>query len=225
MEEVQEVDAFSSKMVADTPEINRLSFAVVVVDMVNDYLDPQGTMPVSDPGPVVSATTRLVDACRAAGGLVIWVRPGHTELADGLFRKRVPHAIGEGPGSQLHPDLLPLEQDKIIRKRKYSSFFGTDLDSYLREHRIESVLVSGVALNICVRSTVHDAFFHGYDVFVVEDASQATSQREHDSTLYDIATHFGTVMSVTEVETGLSTPDSVTDRDTTDYTAIERDQP
>ena len=202
----QEIDAFSSKMAAgDVPEINRESFAVVVVDMVNDYLDPQGVMPVSDPGPVIAATNALVTACRRAGGLVVWVRPGHTEQADGLFRKRVPHAIGEGHGSQLQAELEPLEDDKIIRKRKYSSFFGTDLDSYLREHRIESVLVSGVALNICVRSTVHDAFFHGYDVFVVEDACQATSQREHDSTLYDIATHFGSVVSVAEVESRLAT--------------------
>lgn len=206
----QEIDAFSSKMAAaGSPEINRKSFAVVVVDMVNDYLDPQGIMPVSDPGPVISATNELVRACRQAGGLVIWVRPGHTELADGLFRKRVAHAIGEGHGSQLHPSLDPFDSDKVIRKRKYSSFFATDLDSYLREHRIESVLVSGVALNICVRSTVHDAFFHGYDVFVVEDASQATGQREHDSTLYDIATHFGTVLSVAEVEAGLTTAENL----------------
>lgn len=203
--EDQEVDAFSSKMAAqETPEINPQSFAVVVVDMVNAYLDPDGAMPVSDPAPVIAATNQLVTACRAAGGLVIWARPGHTELADGLFRKRVPHAIGESHDAQLHDDLRPLDSDKIIRKRKYSSFFGTDLDSYLREHRIESVLVSGVALNICVRSTVHDSFFLGYETFVVDDASQATSQREHDSTLYDIATHFGTVLSVADVETSLT---------------------
>lgn len=209
MNENQKVDAFSSKMASvERSEINRKSFALVVVDMVNDFLDPGGVMPIAEPGPVVERTNRLVEICREAGGTVIWVRPGHTEEVDGLFRKRVPHAIGEGHGSQLHSGLHPIEHEKVVRKRKYSSFFGTDLDSYLREHRIESLLVSGVALNICVRSTVHDAFFHGYEVFVVEDACQATGQREHDSSLYDIETHFGAVVSVAEVAATLNGGDA-----------------
>ena len=190
---------FASKMAeVDRAEINREGFALLVVDMVHAYLDPNGEMPVDHPEAVIAANQRLVEACRAAGGTVIWIRPGHTEAADGLFRIRIPHAIGESEGAQIHRDLDPQPDEKLIKKRRYSAFFGTDLDMYLREHRITSVLVSGVALNICVRSTVHDAFFNGYDVFVVEDACQATGQREHDSTLFDIETHFGTVLSLEE---------------------------
>ena len=51
----------------------------------------------------------------------------------------------------------------------------------------------GVVTNICVRSTVHDAFFLGYRVVVVEDGVAATGPREQASSLYDIATHFGVV--------------------------------
>ena len=53
----------------------------------------------------------------------------------------------------------------------------------------------GVVTNICVRSTVHDAFFHGYRVVVPEDGVAATGPREQESSLYDIATHFGIVGS------------------------------
>lgn len=201
------LDTFSSKMATqEKSTIDAGSFAVVVVDMVNAYLDPDGAMPVADPEPVVAATAKLVAACREAGGVVVWVRPGHTEAMDGLFRKRVPHAIGEAHDAQIHADLQPLDTEKLILKRRYSSFFGTDLDLYLREHAITSVLVCGVALNICVRSTVHDAFFNGYDVFVVEDACQATGPREHDSSLYDIETHFGTVLSLEETVAELNSP-------------------
>ena len=59
--------------------------------------------------------------------------------------------------------------------------------------------MSGVALNICVRSTVHDAFFLGYDVWVARDACRATGDREEASTLYDIQTHFGEVKTVDDV--------------------------
>lgn len=197
-------DGFSAKMSSVEPAtIDPARFAVVVVDMVNAYLDPNGEMPVANPAPVIAATQRLVETCREQGGKVIWVRPGHQEAADGLFRIRIPHALGESEGAQVHPAFDPQPEEKLIKKRRYSSFFGTDLDMYLREHNITSVLVCGVALNICVRSTVHDAFFNGYDVFVVEDACQATGQREHDSTLYDIETHFGVVLSVDEVRAQL----------------------
>ena len=105
-------------------------------------------------------------------------------------------------GAQVH-DSLPFEDsDRVLLKRRYSAFFQTDLDLYLREHEIRRVVVTGVALNICVRSTVHDAFFYGYDVWVVRDACMATGPREEASTLYDIQTHFGEVVSTAEVLEG-----------------------
>ncbi|HTT92114.1 MAG TPA: isochorismatase family cysteine hydrolase [Acidimicrobiales bacterium] len=173
--------------------------AVLVVDMVNDYLDPAGAMPLPDTEAVIAATASLVKGAQAAGALVAWVRPGHREAADGLFRKRIVHAVGESWGAQFHPALSTAPGEQIFRKRRYSAFFQTDLDCYLREHDVLRVIICGVALNICVRSTVHDAFFLGYDVWVAEDACQATSTRERDSTLYDIETHFGHVVTVENV--------------------------
>lgn len=198
------MDLFSSKTVDRGPaRACRDSTALVVIDMVNDYLTEQGAMPVTEPSRVIAANRRLVEYVRSIGGLIVWVRPGHTEISDGLFRMRIPHSIGEGFGSEIVGGLKPDPTEKVIRKRRYSAFFGTDLDMFLREHGIRSVLVSGVALNICVRSTVHDAFFNGYEVIVVEDACQATSLREHDSTVFDISTHFGYVVSLSYVENEL----------------------
>jgi ureidoacrylate peracid hydrolase len=196
-----EFDGFSAKQ-ADAPrlEIPPERTAVLVVDMVNDYLLPEGAMPLADSAAVIAGNQRLVAAARAAGVLVVWIRPGHNELADGLFRKRIPHAIGESEGAQLHSALEVLPGERVLRKRRYSAFFQTDLDLYLREHDIRRVVVSGVALNICVRSTVHDAFFNNYDVWVPPQATEATGPREAESTLYDISTHFGEVVDLDEIE-------------------------
>lgn len=195
------LDLFSSKQ-ADRPsrDIDPHHTAVLVVDMVNDYLLPEGAMPIDDSSAVIAGNQRLVELARSAGALVVWIRPGHNELADGLFRKRIPHAIGESEGAQIHSGLDVLPGDRILRKRRYSAFFQTDLDLYLREHDIHRVVVSGVALNICVRSTVHDAFFNNYDVWVPPEATEATGPREAESTLYDISTHFGEVLDLDEVE-------------------------
>lgn len=193
------MDAFSAKQAdAEPSHVPPQRTAVLIVDLVNDYVEPTGAMPIENSAPVLEATGRLVTAARSAGARIVWVRPGHLETSDGLFRKRIVHAVGESWGAQLHDSLPVLAEDRVLRKRRYSAFFGTDLDLYLREHDVGRVVAIGVALNICVRSTVHDAFFHGYDVWVVPEACHATGPREHESTLFDIATHFGTVVPLAD---------------------------
>jgi ureidoacrylate peracid hydrolase len=96
--------------------------------------------------------------------------------------------------------------DIVVPKRRYSAFFGTDLDLHLRERHIATVLVIGVVTNICVRSTVHDAFFLGYEVVVPVECVAATSPQAQATSLYDMATHYGTVAPLDQVLSLLPTP-------------------
>jgi ureidoacrylate peracid hydrolase len=100
-----------------------------------------------------------------------------------------------------------------VLKRRYSAFFNTDMDVTLRDMQIAALVVMGVVTNICVRSTVHDAFFLGYEVVVPEDCVAATGPREQASSLYDIATHFGTVSTSQEVEAALLRGAPLTNRE------------
>jgi ureidoacrylate peracid hydrolase len=141
---------------------------------------------------------RLLDAARKGKIPVFWLNqtlyPG-----DKLFEKRIVHCI-EGTWGASVVDALPvMPEDTIIAKRRYSGFFQTDLDLHLRERKIEQVVVVGVVTNICVRSTVNDAYFLGYDVFVPEDGVAATSERQQEAHLYDIDTHYGTVTNIDAV--------------------------
>jgi ureidoacrylate peracid hydrolase len=197
------VDPFSAKQSGvELEAVPAARTALLVVDMVNDYLDPNGAMAAADCEPVIAANRRLAEAARAAGVLIVWIRPGHLDASDGLFRKRIVHAIDGTWGAELHPGLGVADGERVLSKRRYSAFFQTDLDLYLREHDIAKVVVTGVALNICVRSTVHDAFYNGYQVVVVPDASRATGDREMASSLYDIETHYGDVRSTDDVIAG-----------------------
>jgi ureidoacrylate peracid hydrolase len=195
-----ELDPFSAKQAGRPPlEVAPERTALLLVDLVNDYVEPDGAMPILDAEPVLGRNAELVRAARAAGALVVWIRPGHLEAADGLFRKRIQHAMAGSWGAEQHGSLPVEDSDRVVLKRRYSAFFQTDLDLYLREHDIRRTVVTGVALNICVRSTVHDAFYQGYDVWVVRDACMATGPREEASTLYDIETHFGEVVTTADV--------------------------
>ena len=102
-------------------------------------------------------------------------------LAAGSWDAAVVDELGFGPS------------DLAVDKVRFDAFLWTSLDPLLRGLGVTHLQVCGVVTNICVRSTVHDAFFLGYDVVVVSDAVAATGAREQESSLWDIETHFGIV--------------------------------
>lgn len=172
--------------------------ALLVVDMVNDFFEPSGKMILEGGKSLYAPMNQLLDAAHQADIPVFytnqWLRPD-----DALFKKRVPHCLAGTWGAAVVDALHQSPTDITVYKRRYSAFYQTDLDLYLRERKIESVIVTGVVTNICVRSTVHDAYFLGYDVVIPVECVAATSPDAQETTLYDIATHFGAVSSLDEV--------------------------
>jgi ureidoacrylate peracid hydrolase len=191
-------ESFSEKRVADTLEFDPRRTAVLVVDMLNEFLEEGGVMVLPEGRNLYDPLARLIQAARRAGVPVIWASDEHPEQ-DKEFEKRIPHCIEGTWGAQVVDALKPDESDYRVRKRRYSGFYETDLDLRLRELGIETVITTGIVTNICVRSTVHDAFFRGYKVIVPVECVAATSEREQQSSLYDIDTHFGVVAGLEEV--------------------------
>ena len=172
--------------------------AVVVVDMLNDFLEAEGAMPLLEGRRLYEPIGRLLSAARDNGAGVIWVCDEHPPM-DREFQKRTVHCLKGTWGAEIVTDLKPAEDEYRVPKRRYSGCFETDLDLRLRELGIEHLIVTGVVTNICVRSTVHDAFFRGYDVVVPVECVAATSEREQASSLYDLDTHYATVAGLDEV--------------------------
>lgn len=172
--------------------------ALLVVDMLKDFCDPSGAMPLADADRLYPPIRALADAMRYTGQPVIWVADRH-QPDDREFAKRATHCLAGTTGAEIVDELPVRPDDLVVPKRRYSAFFSTDLDLLLREREITCVVVTGVVTNICVRSTVHDAFFLGYDVLVCEDAVAATGPREQESSLWDIDTHFGEVTGHVDV--------------------------
>jgi len=179
--------------------------AVLVVDMLNDFCVDGGAMVLPGAETLYGPQNALIRAARQSGGIVAFVNDCHRpELRrDREFLKREPHCIEGTWGAEVVAALDQQSGDLRIPKRRFSGFFNTDLDLSLKDMEVDTVIVIGVVTNICVRSTVHDAFFHGYRVIVPEDCVAATGPREQASTLYDISTHFGWVSHSAEVMGGL----------------------
>jgi ureidoacrylate peracid hydrolase len=195
------VDSFSNKRKRSALRFRKESTAVLVVDMLNDFFKPGGKM-VLDGGCVLFEPIRkLLRKARSVKVPVIYVndshRPGLKE--DREFKKRAEHCIEGTWGAQVVDELRPRNNDVMVTKRRFSGFFETDLDLTLKDLQVDTVIVMGVVTNICVRSTIHDAFFRGYRVIVPRDCVMATGEREQQSSLYDIETHFGDVTTSEKV--------------------------
>ena len=192
----------SSRAKLNTIEFDPSTTAVLVVDMLKDFFTDGGAM-VLDGGDILYGPHReLLTVARNKGMPVFWLNQD-LPPDDSLFETRAVHCLSGSWGAEIVDEIPVDETDIVISKRRYSGFFQTSLDLNLRERGIDTVIVTGVVTNICVRSTVHDAFFLSYKVLVPEDLVMATSTQAQEVTLYDIETHYGDVTSLSGLMTVL----------------------
>ena len=177
--------------------------ALVVVDVQNDFVSPQGS--AAKRGEDVDAAlammpnlTRLIDEARKVGLTVVYIRTTHSEWTDTpswIYRSSQQSGLNtcrEGTwGAEFYQGIAPLPSERVVIKHRYSAFINTDLNTVLKARQIQSVLVCGVATNVCVETTARDAFMYDYYVTVIEDCSAAYQAKLHLGTLENIRRHFG----------------------------------
>jgi nicotinamidase/pyrazinamidase len=132
--------------------------ALIVADMLNDFLDPKGSLYVGAPArEIIPFVAAKIAEFRAQGQVVIFVCDAHAS-DDREFRYFPAHAIKGSWGAQVIPELPPALGDYVVAKTRYSAFAHTDLDAILRQEQVEAVQVVGVMTSICVLETVKELF-------------------------------------------------------------------
>ncbi len=204
--------------------------ALIVVDMQKFFLRPgqPAYLPGGDGAPtaetVVDNSVRAVDVCRHHGMQVIWSRWGlRGDGWDvGLWAHKWPTwqaGTPAGPSWQndatdIVEELVPLPGEPVFEKSRYSSFYGTPLDTWLQHvPAIDTLIILGVTTGFCVRYTVEDAFSRDYKVIVLADCTTAINDPispEHPGSgqyiaaLRDFAIGLADVMTLAELESELS---------------------
>jgi ureidoacrylate peracid hydrolase len=187
--------------------------ALVVVDVQNDYCHTDSPM-VTKAGLEVGAAhamlprlLNLVEAARAAGTMVVWVRMIRTEFTRSEVEREQRERMRPGAadicregswGAEFYR-VEPAEGEPIVNKSRYSGFVDTNLDLILRSRGIKTLVFAGVATNVCVESTARDAFMRDYYVVLVEDCSAAYFADLHAAALRNIELHFGLVVKAADV--------------------------
>ncbi|MCJ1383828.1 hypothetical protein MMC17_006942 [Xylographa soralifera] len=106
--------------------------------------------------------------------------------------------------AQILDDLQPSSSEIVVSKNRHSAFFDTDLCRLLAERNIDQIIATGVGTNVCVESTVRDAWMHGLYALTVSDATGALSEEEQMASMTNLR-HFGGTILVQELETKLKT--------------------
>lgn len=198
-------------MTANLTEFDPTTTALLVVDIQNDFCHPDGVCgkagyPVTETWNAVEGAKRLLKAAREADSLVVhiflrvdWKNDSNVWLSQLLRLKQsglcTPNIFGEAA----YTGVEPLPGEPPIYKPRYSGFVNTNLEALLQEHSISTIVVCGVATNICVESTVRDGFMRNFEVIVVGDASGAYSETMHQAALDVMNLAFGVVVSVDDI--------------------------
>ena len=172
--------------------------AIVVIDMLNDFVEEAGALTCHNARSIVPKIQEVLNFGRAQGIQIVYIQEAHRQH-DADFRVRPVHAVRGTWGSQFIPELQPQEEqgDYVIQKRRHSGFSYTDFDLFLREEKIDTLVLTGVWTNVCVRSTASDALYHGYNIICLSDGTTSQDEEMHVAGLRDIAL-FGKIMTVDE---------------------------
>ncbi|MDQ7792907.1 MAG: isochorismatase family cysteine hydrolase [bacterium] len=159
--------------------------------MLVDFMAPGGTLYCGDAArAIVPRVREELDEARAKGETIVYLCDRHRP-DDLEFRMFPPHCVEGTPGAEICPELKPRPSDRIIAKRKFSGFSGTDLDATLREAGVEEIRLVGVCTNICVLYTAADAHMLNYAVTVPADAVASFDEEAHRFALKELGRTLG----------------------------------
>ncbi|KPU26731.1 isochorismatase [Caloranaerobacter sp. TR13] len=173
--------------------------AILVIDMLNDFIGEKAPLRCPGGEKIVPNLQRLFEWVRNREDddvVLVHIQEAHRKN-DADFRVRPVHAVKGTWGSDFIKELYPQEDEYIVPKRRHSGFAYTDLDLYLREENIDTVVVTGVWTNVCVRSTASDALYHAYKVIALSDGCASKTEEMHEYGLKDMSL-FAKVMTIDE---------------------------
>ncbi|MCB1744849.1 MAG: cysteine hydrolase [Gammaproteobacteria bacterium] len=181
--------------------------ALIVVDMQNYFMAPGQQFETPTAREIVPAVNLLAAGLRAAGGTVVWIEnlapedsarewPTYSaRYSPAGWARRDRSLKPDDTGFQLWPALDVQSTDLRVRKTRFSAFIqgASTLEQLLRAAAIDTLLITGVATNICCESTARDAMMLNFKVIMVSDACAAPSDALHAASLNGFYEFFGDV--------------------------------
>ena len=171
--------------------------ALIVVDMLNEYLLPAGKIYCDKCREIIPTVSMAIEICRTNEVLVVYVNSALRSTSV-LVTKWGNHAMKGTKMAQVVDELSPSPGDVVVEKEGYDGFFQTNLEDVLRSHNIEEVAVCGIHTHVCVLMTAVGAFQRGLRVVALKDCMTTGYQPNHDTRLRFYSSHLGDIKTLQE---------------------------
>jgi nicotinamidase-related amidase len=177
---------------------------LLVIDMLNDFLDSWES---SRKVQLVQSINELVAVMRQTSHPVIWVRqefePDLSDAFAEMKAKNIHITIKGTPGCQVVPELAVDPSDTVIVKKRYSAFFGTDLDETLEQLRPDTLILAGINSHACIRTTAIDAYQRDWRVVLALDCIDSYDLRHHEITMEYLTDRISLALTNVEIRRSL----------------------
>jgi len=191
--------------------------ALIVIDLINAFTDSESDLG-ADVTDVIDQVERLIKTFREHDLPRYFTTVAFEESYGdaGRFIEKVPALRELRLGSDrvaVDDRIAPVSDERVILKKYASAFFGTDLETELTTHRVDTLVITGVTTSGCVRATAVDSLQHGYRTIVPADAVGDRAEEPHRANLFDIDAKYGDVVQADDVIAQVTNTD-VTDPNT-----------
>jgi nicotinamidase-related amidase len=182
---------------------------LVVIDMLVDFFDRSPAL-ARQRGALVAGINDLAARFRSAGRPVIWVRQEfEPDLSDAFLdmrHRRISLTIAGTPGSEVLPELEREPGDHEVVKKRYSAFFGTELDALLSSLAARTLVLAGINSHACVRMTAIDAYQRDHDVVLAADCIGSYDAAHHEISVRYLTERLIRLLGNVEIGELLSSP-------------------
>ncbi len=158
--------------------------ALLIIDMVKDNFDEKRNLPITGRAKeLITPINRISRAFRAAGWPVVFATDAFRRDDFLFLGKLSPHSLEGSVGAEPIDALEREEQDFWLPKPRFSAFFKTGLEDWLKERGVTLCAVAGITTNFCVLTTAMDAVCSDFKTVILEDCATASLPGVHEKTL------------------------------------------
>ena len=191
--------------------------ALLVIDVQNGFAAKGGSydqlgIDISNYIKVIPKIADLVSVCRKSRIPIFYTQairePSGIDLLTNVHRilpksreeriKMKPICVRGTWDAEIVDEIRPNDSDHVIRKRRDSAFYDTEIGVWLKSVGIDTLIFCGIDTSISVESSLRDAFNLGYDVILMSDATASNIEKHYQSTLENVRGYYGLVMSTEE---------------------------
>lgn len=163
--------------------------ALIIVDMINDFISKKGALYVKDSNLIVPVINAMIDDVitfpNRTHCLAIFANDSHDE-DDIEFVKYPKHAVKNTWGSKIYNGMNIPRTHLVVKKKTFSAFSNPDLYILLKRFRVEKVYICGVVTELCVWNTAVDSKSNGFDTIVITNAIRPLDENDEGKSLKDL---------------------------------------